>query len=75
VLRAVPATAIAQRGAERVVFTVDDNRAKAIPVKGRALDDGFFALEEGPDEGTPVIEQVSDALHDGAAIRLSAASS
>jgi RND family efflux transporter MFP subunit len=75
VLRAVPASAVAQRGAEHVVFTVDDNRAKAVPVKGRALDDGFFALEEGPDEGTPVIEHASDALRDGAAVKLAAASS
>jgi HlyD family secretion protein len=75
VMRAVPASAVAQRGAARVVFTIDDNRAKEVPVKGRALDDGFFALEEGPDEGTPVIEHASDALRDGAAVKLAAARS
>jgi HlyD family secretion protein len=75
VLRAVPASAVAQRGAQRVVFTVDDNRAKAVPVKGRELSDGFFAFEEGPDEGTPVIEHASAGLRDGTAVRLAVAAS
>src|SRR5262249_20208812 len=51
VLRAVPASAVVMRGGARVVFTVDDNRATAVPVAGRELGDGFFALQEGPDEG------------------------
>jgi HlyD family secretion protein len=74
VLRAVPASAVVSRGDARVVFTVDDNRAAAVPVKGRELGDGFFALDEGPDEGTPIVERPPERLRDGGAVRLASTS-
>jgi len=75
VARAVPASAAVARGDARVVFTVDDNRARAAPIKGRDLGDGFFALDEGPDEGTPLVERPPEWLRDGGAVRLAAAGS
>jgi HlyD family secretion protein len=75
VRRAVPVSAVVMRGDERVVFTVDANRANAASVKGRDLGDGFFALDEGPDEGTPLVEHPPERLRDGGAVRLAAAGS
>lgn len=72
VRRAVPASAVAVRGGERVVFTVEEGRVAAIPVTGRELADGFFALDDGPEEGTPLVLHPSDRLRDGDAVRLPA---
>jgi len=74
VMRAVPTRAIVMRDGQQVVFTVEENRATAVPVKGHDLGDGFFALDEGPDEGTPVVEQPPERLRDGGAVRLAASS-
>jgi HlyD family secretion protein len=74
VMRAVPTGAIVTRDGRQVVFTVEENRATAVPVKGRDLGDGFFALDEGPDEGTPIVEQPPEQLRDGGAVRLAASS-
>jgi RND family efflux transporter MFP subunit len=75
VRRAVPATAVTTRDGQRVVFTVADDKLKAVRVTGREQGDGFFTLDDGPDEGTPVVERATDELRDGAAVRLAAASS
>jgi hypothetical protein len=70
VLRAVPASAVVARGDERVVFTVEENRALAVAVTGREQRDGFFVLTDGPEEGTPLIEHPPDRLRDGDAVKL-----
>ena len=58
----------------RVVFTVDENRAtRRARVGPRPLGDGFFALDEGPEEGTPLVERPPERLRDGGAVRLAAA--
>lgn len=75
VLRAVPASAVVVRGDARVVFTVDANHVTAVPVKGRDLGDGFFALEEGPEEGTPLVERPPERLRDGGAVRFASTTS
>jgi HlyD family secretion protein len=74
VMRAVPTSAVVARGDRQVVFTVEESRATAVPVKGRDLGDGFFALEDGPDEGTPIVELPPERLRDGGAVRLAASS-
>jgi RND family efflux transporter MFP subunit len=74
VMRAVPTSAVVARGDSQVVFTVEENRATAVPVKGRDLGDGFFALEDGPDEGTPIVEHPPERLRDGGPVRLAASS-
>jgi hypothetical protein len=73
VLRAVPESAVVARGGHPVVFTADENRAKAVPVSGRSLGDGYFALDEGPEEGTPVVDRPPERLSDGDRVRLAAA--
>jgi RND family efflux transporter MFP subunit len=75
VLRAVPVSAVVSPGDRPVIFTVDDNRAHAVSVKGRDLGDGFFALDEGPEEGVPIVETPPERLRDGGAVRLASASS
>ena len=74
VLRAVPTSSVVVRDGASFVFTVDDNRAAGISVKGRELGDGFFALDQGPDEGTPIVEDPPEHLRDGGAVRLAASS-
>jgi hypothetical protein len=75
VLRAVPTSAVVVREGAPFVFTVDQNRATAVKVTGRDLGDGFFALEEGPDEGTPLVADPPERLRDGGAVRLATATS
>jgi len=74
VRRAVPIGAVTRAGDAPIIFTVDDNRARAVSVAGHDLGDGFFALDEGPDEGTPIIERPPERLRDGGAVRLAASS-
>jgi HlyD family secretion protein len=74
VMRAVPTSAVVTRDAGPVVFSVEEDRATAVPVKGRDLGDGFFALDQGPDEGTPIVEHPPERLRDGGAVRLTASS-
>ncbi len=70
VLRAVPAGAVVERGDGPVVFAVEDEHVTAVPVTGQATDDGFFALREGPEEGTPVVAAPPPGLRDGDPVRL-----
>jgi RND family efflux transporter MFP subunit len=74
VLRAVPMSAVVLLGGQPVIFTIDDNRAHALYVKGHDLGDGFFALDDGPDEGTPIVEHPPERLRDGGAVRITASS-
>lgn len=67
---AVPASAVVTREGQRVVFTVDDEHVRALPVAGQATGDGFFAFEEGPEEGTPIVEEPPATLQDGDAVQL-----
>jgi RND family efflux transporter MFP subunit len=70
VMRAVPMSAVVRHGDAQVVFTVSEDRVKAVPVDGRDLGDGFFALHEGPEEGTPLVEKPPAGLRDGAPVQL-----
>ncbi len=72
VLRAAPTAAVIERDGRRVVFTVDDNVARAVPVAGRETDDGYFVLEEGPQEGTPLVDSPPRTLQDGDPVALGA---
>ena len=67
---AVPTSAIAVRDGQRVVFAVADERVRAVPVAGEDAGDGFTALEQGPEEGTPVVAEPPSGLRDGDAVRL-----
>jgi len=68
----VPVDAVARRGDDTIVFTVEDDRVGAVPVSGEETEDGFFALREGPEEGTPVVAHPPPGLADGDPVRLTA---
>ena len=70
VLRAVPASAVVTDGGETRVFAVEEGRVRALPVRGRETGDGDFALDEGPEAGTPVVKDPPPELRDGDAVRL-----
>lgn len=66
----VPADAVVERGGQKVVFTVDDEHAKAVPVtvKG-SYSDGALELGDGPATGTRVIRRPTDKIRDGVAVK------
>jgi multidrug efflux pump subunit AcrA (membrane-fusion protein) len=70
VRRAVPESAVVEYGGDRVIFTVEDGRVAAVPVAGREIGDGYFALDEGPPEGTALVEGPPPGLRDGDAVAL-----
>ena len=70
VLPALPAESVVERAGERVVFAVEEERARARAVRGRETGDGNFALEEGPEVGTPVVKAPPRELRDGDRLRL-----
>jgi HlyD family secretion protein len=65
-----PADAVVERDGRRVVFTVDDDRARAIPVtvKGPFGDNGL-ELGDGPATGTRVIRRPDDKIRNGVAVK------
>jgi RND family efflux transporter MFP subunit len=66
----VPADAVVERDGRRVVFTIADDRAHALPVtvKG-SFGDGGLELAEGPVTGTRVIRRPDSAVREGVAIK------
>ncbi|MEM7410346.1 MAG: efflux RND transporter periplasmic adaptor subunit [Myxococcota bacterium] len=72
VRRAVPISSVVERGGRRVVFSVEDGRVTAATVTGRETEDGFFVIDEGPEEGTPLVEAPPPSLGDGDPVALPA---
>ena len=70
VLRAVPSEAVVQRGGQSVVFQVEDDQVSQVAVVGRTTEDAFFVLEEGPEEGTPLVAEPPPGLDDGDPVAL-----
>ena len=70
VARAVPESAVVSQSDGSLVFTVEDERARAVPVRTRPAGDGWLALEEGPEEGSYVIAAPPPSLTDGARVRV-----
>jgi HlyD family secretion protein len=65
----LPAAALADRGGSKVVFVVDNGRARMTPVTlGPPFGDGF-ELKEGPAPGTRIIKGPPAELADGQAIK------
>ncbi|MDS4070205.1 MAG: efflux RND transporter periplasmic adaptor subunit, partial [Candidatus Competibacter sp.] len=68
-MTAVPATAIRDRGNEKVVYVVRDNHAVAMPVQvGRGFGDQVEVLA-GLKTGEAVVLRPPAELHDGARVR------
>ena len=51
----VPAGAVQTRGDRSVLFTVEGNRAKLVPVKAGREMDGWLEILDGLPAGTPVV--------------------
>ncbi|MCU1276724.1 MAG: family efflux transporter subunit [bacterium] len=66
----VPADAVVESGGRKVLFTIDDGHAKALPVtvKG-AFGDGAVELGDGPMTGTRVIRRPGDKIRDGVSVK------
>jgi RND family efflux transporter MFP subunit len=65
-----PADAIVTRGAEKLVYTIDDDdRVKSIPVKLGPAVGGLFELAAGPSPGTRIIRHPDAKLHDGSSVK------
>jgi RND family efflux transporter MFP subunit len=65
-----PADAVVDSGGRKVVFTIDDGHAKAIPVVVRgSFGEGMVELADGPTTGTKVIRRPGDRIRDGVSVK------
>jgi RND family efflux transporter MFP subunit len=66
-----PADAVVERDGKRVVFTVEDERAHAVPVtvKGPFGDNNGLELSDGPTTGTRVIRRPDDKIREGVTVK------
>jgi HlyD family secretion protein len=65
-----PADAVVDSGGRKVVFTIDDGHAKAVPVTVKGpFGDGTVELGEGPLTGTRVIRRPDDKIRDGVSVK------
>jgi RND family efflux transporter MFP subunit len=65
----VPASAVADRGGAKVVFTVEDGKVRMVPVTLGAPFAGGFELPNGPAPGTKLVSDPPATLADGQAIK------
>jgi RND family efflux transporter MFP subunit len=65
----IPASAVADRAGEKVVFTVVEGKAKKVAVKLGAKQGESYVVLEGPEAGTKVIAAVSEKIVEGAAVK------
>ncbi|MEQ1565655.1 MAG: efflux RND transporter periplasmic adaptor subunit [Myxococcota bacterium] len=65
----VPGSAVVERGGERVVFRVDDGRARRERVTLGPPMPGGFELLQGPPDGTRVVVSPSAAIDEGYPVR------
>ena len=72
VLPALPASAVVRRDDASVVFVVEDERARSVPVRTRSVDGDaeWIVLLEGPEEGTYVVESPPRDLVSGQLVRM-----
>ncbi len=66
----VPADAVVEAHGRKVVFTIDDGHAKALPVVVRGpYGDGTLELADGPTTGTRVIRRPGGSIRDGVSVK------
>jgi HlyD family secretion protein len=65
----VPAAAVTERSGAKVVFVVDDGRARMRPIKLGSAHAGGFEVASGPPAGTRVVKGPSTELLDGQRIK------
>jgi multidrug efflux pump subunit AcrA (membrane-fusion protein) len=65
----VPSSAVAERGGAKVVFVVEDDVVRMVPVKlGPSFGRGF-ELSEGPRPGTRLVAEPPELLSDGQRVK------
>jgi RND family efflux transporter MFP subunit len=65
-----PSDAIVQRNGQTVVFAVEDEHARQVPVTVRGpFGSGMTELASGPDTGTRVVRRPDDKIRDGVAVK------
>lgn len=67
---AVPAQAVVQRSGADVVFTVQEDRARALAVQLGLEMDGWREILSGVQDGTPIVSMGQSMLDDGVRVRL-----
>ncbi|MCC7542730.1 MAG: efflux RND transporter periplasmic adaptor subunit [Deltaproteobacteria bacterium] len=65
----VPASAVATRGGARVIFVVEEGRARVRRVRVGPREGDEIPLLDGPDPGTRVVLSPPPTLHDGQGVR------
>ncbi|HTQ46500.1 MAG TPA: efflux RND transporter periplasmic adaptor subunit [Polyangiaceae bacterium] len=65
----MPASAVADRGGAKVVFTVDDGKVRMVPVVLGAPFAGGFELTSGPAPGTKLVSDPPATMADGQTIK------
>jgi HlyD family secretion protein len=66
----VQADAVVESGGRKVVFTIDDGHAKALPVSVKGpFGSGTLELSDGPTTGTRVIRKPGDRIRDGVSVK------
>jgi RND family efflux transporter MFP subunit len=65
----VPADAVLDRGGGKVLFTVEDEHIKSVPVTLGPASGGVFELKNGPPPGTRVVRRPDEKLHEGSAVK------
>jgi len=65
----VPASAVAERNGRKVVFVVQSNKVKAVPIElGPAFANGF-EVKQGPTPGTRLVDRPAAQLTDGQSVK------
>lgn len=67
---AVPVQSVVQRSGADVVFTVQEDRARALPVQLGLEMDGWREILSGVHEGAPIVSVGQSMLDDGVRVRL-----
>jgi RND family efflux transporter MFP subunit len=65
----VPKSAIAERGGAKVVFRVEEGRARMVPVTLGPEFGGGYELRAGPSPGTELVEDPPETLADGQPVK------
>jgi HlyD family secretion protein len=67
--KVVPGAALVERSGAQVVFVIDDDKVRMVPVKLGAAMGSSFELLEGPAEGARLVANPPAVLQDGQAIK------
>jgi hypothetical protein len=65
-----PSDAVVEQGGRKILFTIEDGHARAVPVSVRGpFGSGGVELADGPTTGTKVIRHPDDKIRDGVSVK------